>query len=134
MTLAAVAKLDYAWDQHPNFEEWRNSGVTYVVNSRTGQNLPVSFGLYENFEANKGRFSIKEAGKRHSKPCLIFHGASDAVVDKSAADENFQHLKDAKKVVLPDMNHVFNSSHPWESEELPKFYQMFIKWMEKFIE
>lgn len=134
VTLAAVAKLDYAWDLHPNFEEWRNSGVTYVVNSRTGQNLPIGFQLYENFEAHKERLNIAGVSQTHSKPCLLFHGASDAVIEKEAADKIFQNLKNARKVIIPGMNHVFNSSHPWEEEDLPEFYRMFVKWMEKFVE
>lgn len=133
ITLAAVSRLDYAWARHFGFEKWKESGVTYVVNSRTGQNLPVRFQLYENFEANRSRLDIAKAGSSHEKPCLIFHGTADTVIDKSAADEIFYHLKNARKVIIPGMDHVFNSSHPWNGADLPVFYRAFLKWADLFL-
>lgn len=133
ITLAAVSRLDYAWDRHPAFEKWKNSGVTYVINSRTGQNLPLGFQLYENFKANESRLDITKAGSTHQKPCLIFHGAADTVIDKTAADEIFQSLKNSQKVIIPGMDHVFNSSHPWTERQLPVFYDIFIKWTVLFL-
>lgn len=103
------------------FEEWKRTGITYVENTRTNQQLPHYFQFYEDFIANKERFSIERASKQLKKPILVIHGTGDTTVAieeaKSLEKWNGDH---SELFLLPDADHVFGAKHPWESKVLPK--------------
>lgn len=105
----------------PAFEEWKRTGITYVENTRTNQQLPHYFQFYEDFIANKERFSIERASKQLKKPILVIHGTGDTTVAieeaKSLEKWNGDH---SELFLLPDADHVFGAKHPWESKVLPK--------------
>jgi hypothetical protein len=42
-------------------EEWGLSGVRYIQNGRTKQNLPQYFSLFEDFSENQEKLSIEKA-------------------------------------------------------------------------
>lgn len=103
------------------FEEWKRTGITYIENTRTNQQLPHYFQFYEDFIANKERFSIERASKQLKKPILVIHGTGDTTVAieeaKSLEKWNGDH---SELFLLPDADHVFGAKHPWESKVLPK--------------
>lgn len=132
VTLASVYQLDFAWRNNPEISKWEEAGYSYVVNSRTGEKMPVSFELCRDFMKNESRLNITDRIRELNKPVLIFHGENDDVVASVAAEKIFSSTKNAQKMIIPGMNHAFNSKHPWTEEDLPPFYQNLSKWVSGF--
>ena len=60
--------------------EWRAKGVVEVLNSRTGQRLPLGTELLDDVESNAGRLDILAAAARVTVPWLVVHGRADETV------------------------------------------------------
>jgi pimeloyl-ACP methyl ester carboxylesterase len=102
-----------------SFKQWEKTGITYVENSRTKQQLPHYFQFYEDFKRNKERLSIKRAVQNLSKPQLIVHGKKDSSVSIEEAEA--LHLWNPRSVfkAIESGDHVFGSGHPWKGRTLP---------------
>ncbi len=115
-TLASVIKLKerYAGD----LENWKKEGVLYVPNARTNQNMPLFYQLAEDVMDNESRFNVESIIKDYHKPLLMLHGAKDETVKL----EEFLAVKELNKEVdtylIPDTNHTFDGSHPFEEDNL----------------
>ena len=81
--------------------------------------MPHNYQFYEDFVANEKRLNIENCEKKLTIPHLIIHGKDDPSVFYKEAEA----LKswNSQSVLLPIENsdHVFNSKHPWEANELP---------------
>lgn len=102
-----------------SFEQWEKTGITYVENSRTKQQLPHYFQFYEDFKRNEERLNIKRAVQNLKKPQLIVHGEKDPTV--SIKEAQAMHLWNPESVlkIIETGDHVFGSSHPWDRRTLP---------------
>ena len=101
------------------FDNWLTSGVTYIENSRTKQQLPHYFQFYKDFEENEHRLTIKRAVLNLSKPQLIVHGSDDLTVSINEAID-INKLNPASELeIINEADHVFGSKHPWIEKHLP---------------
>lgn len=102
-----------------SFKHWGETGITYVENSRTKQQLPHYFQFYEDFKRNEARLNIKRAVLNLSIPQLIVHGRKDSSVSIEEAEA--LHLWNPRSIfkTIKSGDHVFGSSHPWNSRALP---------------
>jgi pimeloyl-ACP methyl ester carboxylesterase len=119
VTWAAISNVENGFPSGDDLEDWKYSGVRYVVNSRTKQNMPHYFSFYENFIENKENLNIENACKFLNKPFLPIHGDMDLAVSVSEgimisrwADVNLEVIKGAE--------HTFQTKHPWTKQELPE--------------
>lgn len=101
------------------FKKWRESGITYIENARTKQQLPHYYQFYEDFMANKHRFSIKRAAEALNKPFLIIQGDNDKSVVLAEAEALHKWNGNNRLEIIPGADHVFGGSHPWEKQEMP---------------
>lgn len=101
------------------FEDWKNSGVTYIENTRTKQQLPHYFQFYEDFVANRDRFSIKKAAQTLKKPFLILQGDADTSVVTDEANALHRWNSESILKIIPGADHVFGAKHPWIQKVLP---------------
>lgn len=109
------------------FAEWEKTGMAYVENARTHQQLPHKFSFYEDFNANREAYSIKRAVSNTQKPLLIVHGSADTTVELFEAENLKKWAPQADLHVIEGADHVFQSKHPWEAETLPKEMQEAMK-------
>ncbi len=63
-----------------DLEDWKNSGISYVLNGRTKQQMPHKYQFYKDFKENEERLTIKRAIENLNKPQLIIAGTYDEVV------------------------------------------------------
>lgn len=110
-----------------DFNQWEKTGITYVENARTSQQLPHKFSFYEDFNANREAYSIKRAVGNTHKPLLIVHGTADTTVKLMEAEDLERWAPQAKLHVIEGADHVFQTKHPWKSETLPKEMQESVK-------
>ncbi|MAB56389.1 MAG: alpha/beta hydrolase [Aequorivita sp.] len=106
-------------EESESFKQWKETGVTYVENSRTKQMLPHKFQFYRDFKENEERFSIHRAVKSLKAPLLIVHGSEDPTVSTKEAVAIHSWNPQSELAVIEGADHVFNSKHPWQEEMLP---------------
>ena len=104
----------------PQFENWKATGIKYIENSRTKQQMPHYWQFYEDFEANEDRLTIERAVRAILIPQLIIHGDADPTVDVSEGERIHSWNPNSELEIISGANHVFGAMHPWSSDELPK--------------
>lgn len=126
-TWASISECKTPWGSWTaeRLEEWKRTGVQYVLNSRTRQEMPLYYQLYEDFQNNKDRLDIKAAVQRLTVPLLICHGTHDEAVSIINAYELHKTAKDAELFEV-DSDHVFGRKHPWTEEVLPPAMQQVV--------
>lgn len=100
------------------FDEWKRTGVAYIPNSRTNQQMPLYFQFYEDFDKNRERLLIKRAAKKLNKPLLIVHGTHDDTVSLNEANALHQWAAGSRLCLLENADHAFNATHPYAAQEL----------------
>lgn len=120
ITWAAISECKTPWGSWPpeKMEEWKKTGVAYYNNSRTHQQMPLYYQLYEDYWQHEKKLDIKKAIGSLDIPVLICHGTSDAAVPVEKAYELKQWQPRARLFTI-DSDHVFGRKHPWTENVLP---------------
>lgn len=95
---------------------WRARGQIDILNSRTGQVLPIYTDVLDDV-ADHGSTSldIRAAAGRIAVPWLIIHGESDATVPLAEARAlQTASRTSAELKVIPGAGHTFEAVHPWQ--------------------
>ena len=100
------------------FIKWKKTGVKYVENGRTKQQMPHYIQFYEDFINNEKRLTIKRAVKNLKIPHLIIHGDEDTSIFLEEAKKLHKWNPKSKLEIIEGANHVFSTSHPWAKEKL----------------
>ena len=94
---------------------WRARGQLDVVNSRTGQVLPILTDVLDDvIRHGSTLLDIRAAAARLDIPWLVVHGESDVTVP--VAEARALHAAggaSAELMVVPDAGHTFETVHPW---------------------
>jgi len=117
VTWASVADFESRM-RVDGFEEWKKTGVTYIPNARTNQNMPLYFQFYEDLDRNRERLLIKKAAKKLNKPFLIVHGTEDDTVSVNEANALHQWAAGSRLCLIENADHAFNAIHPYTAQEL----------------
>lgn len=107
----------------PQYAGWREKETSYIENGRTGQKMPQEYVIYEDYEAHKEDFNIEAAAKSLNIPQLIVHGTEDATVLFHDALAIRSWNKDSELFLVPNADHVFGGSHPYNEEALPVYME-----------
>ncbi|MFC6999217.1 alpha/beta hydrolase family protein [Rufibacter roseus] len=117
-TWSAISDIDQRWSTE-FMEKWKRDGVQYVLNGRTGRQMPLYYQLVENCQANKKRLDIAKATERLQVPVLIIHGERDETVPVQMAHDLHACNPYAELYLIPEANHSFGGSHPFTGTALP---------------
>ena len=120
VTMAGVCNFGYRFPTGDRMKEWEEKGVMYSENARTGQQMPHDFQLYQNYKENEERLNIQYAAQHLEKPFLIVHPAEDETVKEKEAFLLHEWCKASELKMIPDANHSFGSSEPWDEDFLPE--------------
>jgi len=120
VTWAAVGNFR-RWDVAA-ISEWRRRGSVDVVNSRTGEILPLDVGYLEDLDARAKDFDLDRAAGSVKTPWLILHGDADETVPLA---EGRRHHSMAREGVaafeaIRSGSHTFGVAHPWKGST-PQF-------------
>ena len=123
-TWASVHKCKTPWGGWPvdKIVEWKGNGVAYTTNSRTKQEMPLNYQLYEDYQNNKERLNIQGALKKLDIPLLFCHGIDDTSVPVEKAYTLHRWHPSAELFLVPS-DHVFGRKHPWTETHLPQATQ-----------
>jgi uncharacterized protein len=111
-TWAAVSHFDRIHDE-ATLAEWRRAGVYEVLNSRTGQLLPMGVAFLDDVLANLSRLDLLAAARRVAVPWLVVHGTADETVPFAEAEELVE--AGGKRCLAPieGGGHTFGAVHPF---------------------
>jgi len=120
VTWAGISECKTPWGNWAaeKMEEWKRTGVDYYTNSRTKQQMPLYYQLYEDFVQNEERLNICQAISRLTIPVLICHGTLDTTVPVQKAFDLLTY-QPAAKIFTIETDHVFGRRHPWTESFLP---------------
>jgi len=110
-TWAAVSHFDRWTDKAK--EEWRAEGRIWIMNARTGQQMPLDVGLLEDFETNQARLDIPDAAIRVDAPWLIVHGRADLTVHSDEGRALAEAAPHGRLVLVDEAGHTFEARHPF---------------------
>lgn len=122
ISLAGVSDFKSRFPKGKELQKWRKKGTLFVKNDRTKQQMPHYYQLYKDFMINESRLTIRTAVEKLKLPFLIIHGDADVSVSINEAFALHQWSPKSHLIVLKGANHVFGSSHPWTSIELPPYF------------
>lgn len=134
ISLAGVCDFGKRTATAGDLEQWGKSGVKYVLNGRTKQQMPHYFQFYKNFIANENRLTIKRAVSNLKIPHLIIHGNNDTSVFIDEAKSLHNWNSKSQLEIIEGANHVFGAQHPWEKEILPNHLKEAITKVIDFLE
>ncbi|WP_292008480.1 dienelactone hydrolase family protein [Chryseobacterium sp.] len=125
ITLASVDSLE-RFPKGDRLENWKESGVYYVVNGRTKQQMPHFYQFYEDYQKDPVRFDVERAIEMAKAHILIIHGTHDESVDVRNAEH--LHLLNASSelFLIEGANHVFGAKEPWEENTFPDDLQTLV--------
>lgn len=115
---ASISDIGSRFPTGQELTDWQQVGQRTVFNGRTQQQLPQSFGFYEDFKSNEAELNIQAGIKALKIPLIIFHGEDDSSVPISEGEELALWSKNSL-IRVKNADHVFGSSHPWTKQELP---------------
>ncbi|WP_400075581.1 alpha/beta hydrolase family protein [Winogradskyella sp. R77965] len=133
VTLASVSDFGRRTATTGDLNEWRENGVKYVLNGRTKQQMPHYYQFFEDFKANEKRLHIESAIKRLNIPTLIIHGDDDTSVFINEAKELHKWYPKSQLQIIEGANHVFNTRHPWNKNELSAEFETVIAHIISFL-
>ena len=113
VTWAAIADV-MRWDPRER-EGWRARGHLDIVNSRTGQVIPLSTALLDEIESRPAALDVERAAAGIEVPWLIIHGTADDSVPIEDAErlERASGRASTRRLTIAGGNHGFGAGHPW---------------------
>jgi uncharacterized protein len=113
VTWSAVSTFD-RWGAATR-AEWREAGRIYVLNARTGQQMPLDVGLLEDLEAHRDELDVTAAAARIAAPWLIVHGERDTTVELRDAEALARASTSpaARLEIVGEAGHTFEAAHPF---------------------
>ena len=124
---ACINECKTPWGNWPSekMKEWKNTGVQYYENSRTKQQMPMYYQLYEDYIKNKTAFNIKKAIQSINISILLCHGTMDTAVFIERAI-NLKKWQPNITLFTLESDHVFGRKHPWHENHLPPAMQQVV--------
>ena len=134
VTWAAVSSV-HRWSPREVLE-WRDKGVKEILNTRTGQQLPLFTDVLDDVERNaSGSLDILGAAARLRLPWLIVHGVEDEGVSHLEAEalRAASPLPTTRLLAIEGAGHTFGAGHPWEPQKhytpaLRRVFDMTLAW------
>jgi pimeloyl-ACP methyl ester carboxylesterase len=133
VSLAGVSDFKSRFPKGTDLDAWESTGVRFIMNGRTKQQMPHYFQFFEDFIANASRLTVQAAAKNLKLPHLIIHGDTDTSVDLKEAFALHKWHPESQLILLEGANHVFGSHHPWDFSELPPCLQQIHSKISHFI-
>ena len=118
VTLASIASVEgrFTDDQ---IHEWQESGVIYIHNGRTNQDMPMYRQMLDEYRQHKSQLDPLENAAYLKCPYLIIHGSEDETVPMNEARQLLDAAPDARLHIVEGAGHTFGGKHPYPEKTLP---------------
>lgn len=119
ITLAGICSVAQRFSGEKMMYDWKETGIRYVINQRTKQQMPHHYSQAEDFLGNQEALDIEKACRNLHKPVLAIHGDHDTSVD-IAEGQKIAEWTNTTLCVIENADHVFGASQPWTKDVLPE--------------
>jgi pimeloyl-ACP methyl ester carboxylesterase len=134
VTMSSISGFRNLWAKEIE-KQWRLTGITYIANKRTGQQMPLKIALLDDLEKNPAQLDILAHAAKIKQPWLIVHGDEDTSVPLSHAEELKAAQPAAEFLVIKGGDHVLGATHPYVEPALPvallEFCEQAVAFLEK---
>jgi pimeloyl-ACP methyl ester carboxylesterase len=127
ISLASVCDFGSRSSTISDLANWKKTGVKYVLNGRTKQQMPHFYQFYLNFKANEERLNIQKSARKITIPHLIIHGDNDTSISVEEGKKIHSWSSKSELEIIKNADHVFNVSHPWKKQSVSKELEEVIK-------
>jgi pimeloyl-ACP methyl ester carboxylesterase len=118
-TWSAVSDMVNYWSPE-TAKLWKEKGVMHTPNSRTGQDMPMYYQLYEDLQQNAEKFDIGKAAAALSIPFLVVHGSEDETLPLKMALDLKAKNNNAQLHIVKNSGHTYGGFHPFNGNPLPQ--------------
>jgi len=118
ITMASISGFRNLWPKEVE-EQWRLQGIIYMLNKRTGQQMPLKSSLLDDLDKHPARLDIPAKAAEITQPWLIAHGGVDNSVPVSHAEELKAAQPNAELLIIHGGDHTFGAVHPYLETILP---------------
>jgi pimeloyl-ACP methyl ester carboxylesterase len=132
ITLASISSISKRFEDKIMIQAWKEIGVRFVQNQRTKQQMPHNYIQYLDFIEFQDELNIEKACISLTKPNLVIHGDKDTSVSIEEGVE-IATWTNSPLYTIENADHVFGSSHPWNSNELPEKLEEVVSLVSTFI-
>jgi uncharacterized protein len=130
VTWAAISRVNRWTSEVPR---WRRDGRLDVINSRTGQVLPLYPDVLDDITRHAAALDISDAASRVTAPWLLLHGTADTSVPVAEAQALAHAAADhpPRVMLLEGAGHTFGAVHPYAgvTPDLAIAFDETLKWM-----
>ncbi|WP_379158590.1 alpha/beta hydrolase family protein [Paenibacillus sp. sgz5001063] len=106
-----VTNLDLLTEDQKH--EMRAKGRTYVLNGRTGQQMPLDAVILDDLEQQAERYNILERMKQSSFPVILIQGSEDGERLRRGSEQLTRIRPDIEWFQIPGGNHTLGTVHPF---------------------
>ena len=134
VTWSAIASVE-RWSPE-QIDRWERGETVEIANSRTGQQMPMHPGFWQDIQRNRQRLDIARAAAAVESPWLIVHGTQDESV--AAADAETLWKASGERAALlrvEDAGHTFGAVHPFTTTtpQLEQAEQATLDWFDRHL-
>ncbi len=116
--LAPISSIAKRFPEGEELTKWKEDGVYYRKNGRTGQLLPHNYSQYEEFLEHIDELNIETICPKLNKSVFVYHGENDTSV-LPIEGKNIATWTDGEFNLIKDTAHTFDAVEPWDNVELP---------------
>lgn len=106
-----VTNLDLFTEEQKS--EMRSQGRSYVLNGRTGQQMPLDAVIIEDLELQAERYNLLERMKEAAFPAILIQGSQDGEHLRRGSAQLTSLRSDIEWVQIEGGNHTFGTVHPF---------------------
>lgn len=100
-------------------QQIEETGVGYIANARTGQDMPITRVVIEDVDNNRQQYDILELVSTMEQPLCIITGEKDYVRLVEGAKRIHQAAKNSELHWIEGGDHTFNTRHPFAGTSAP---------------
>lgn len=120
VTWSAVSDYNKRWTKEM-INDWDHQGYTNILNSRTGETLPLDKTIYDDAIENADRLMAIKRVEELYIPSMFIAGKNDETVPFSESELLYRKSPaDNKEIrLIENAGHTFEVSHPFNEEDFP---------------
>lgn len=120
VTWSAVADYNKRWTKEM-INDWNKQGYTNILNSRTGEALPLDKTVYEDAVKNADRLTAIKRVQELYIPSMFIAGKNDETVPYSESELLYRRspAEDKEIRLIENAGHTFEISHPFNEDDFP---------------
>ncbi|MSP58370.1 MAG: alpha/beta hydrolase [Flavobacteriaceae bacterium] len=117
-----IPSFEWLFEQH-NPHLWKKHKTVSIANTRTKQQLPLDYCIWEDLETNKKLYNVYESARSLGRPLLIIHGEKDESVPVILSESIAEACIHSVRMTIPNASHTYGMKHPCKG--LEEFTQEF---------